>query len=266
MVTDPERLLKKPSSRVALLLLRAGKAERPSEATLRRGAKAAAAAAVLGAATTGAHAAATAAGVKLSAPSGASLGVGALAKWFGIGALAGVVAAPVVRSVVSASTAGYAPVPALSTTASAASQRPTTTQRGSSEIERAADPNQPDVPNVAAIPTNAGPASSLAADPGRAEVLARTESALLAAEVAFVERGRSAFQRGAFDEAIRLLTPYEERFQKPQLLTEVLFLRMESFSRSGNVSQAKSLAARVITRGLAGPQAARAREVLGTEP
>jgi hypothetical protein len=89
------------------------------------------------------------------------------------------------------------------------------------------------------------------------------DAALLAAEVELVERGRAALSRGSFAEALRMLAPYEERFPKQQLLTEVLFLRMEARGRSGDDAGARALAQRVLARGVAGPQAARAREVLG---
>lgn len=92
---------------------------------------------------------------------------------------------------------------------------------------------------------------------------AAADGPLLAVEVKFVELGRAALQRGAFAEALTLLAPYESRFPKQQLLTEVLFLRMEAFSRSGDAPRARSLAARIVRRDVAGPQAARAREVLG---
>jgi hypothetical protein len=94
------------------------------------------------------------------------------------------------------------------------------------------------------------------------ERAAPVEHVLLAAEVRFVEQGRAAFQRNAFQETLALLAPYEERFPKRQLLTEVLFLRMEAYSHSGDARRARSLAALVLSREITGAQAVRAREVL----
>jgi hypothetical protein len=250
MVTDPERLLNKPSSRVALLLLQAGKEERPSPAVLRRGAQAAAASAALGLSTLSAGAAAGS-----SAPAGTALGLGALAKWLGIGALGGIIAAPVLHRVTSEPAKRAAPT-ALSAEAPRASRSGASTllapdavefvPRGDASESEARE-NGRNVPRGAPAP--ATEAESRAA-------------ALLAAEVELVERGRAALARGGFDEALRMLAPYEERFPKQQLLTEVLFLRMEARSRSGDDAGARSLAQRILVRGVAGPQAARARAVL----
>ncbi|HEY3496278.1 MAG TPA: hypothetical protein VGK73_16375, partial [Polyangiaceae bacterium] len=173
-------------------------------------------------------------------------------------ALAGVIASPVVHTLVSAPAAQpAAPLRVLATDAPPAprAQPESVGNRGTPVAVHALEPQphaardaQRVVPHVAAS--------------GSSDVVSGTDNALLAAEVELVERGRAALQRGAFQEALRTLAPYEERFPKQQLLTEVLFLRMESFNRSGDSARARALAARVVTRGITGPQAARAREVL----
>lgn len=78
-----------------------------------------------------------------------------------------------------------------------------------------------------------------------------------------VDRGRAALQRGDGAGALHALAGYEAAFPKQQLSPEVLFLRMEALARVGNLSQARALAQRIVARGAAGPQAARARELLG---
>ncbi len=92
---------------------------------------------------------------------------------------------------------------------------------------------------------------------------ARTDSAFLAAEVRFVDQGRASLQRAAFSQAIEQLAPYESLFPRQQLLTEVLFMSMEAFSRLGDVERARPLAARILRLGVVGRQAAQAREILG---
>jgi hypothetical protein len=85
---------------------------------------------------------------------------------------------------------------------------------------------------------------------------------VLSAEVAFVDRGRAALQRGDGPGTLQSLAGYEAAFPKHQLLPEVLFLRMEAFSRAGQSEVARALARRIVAQGAAGPQAARARELL----
>lgn len=286
---DPERLLREPPTRLARHLLAAGAAERPSRSALGRTLEAVT---VVAGATTATGAAAAAMGTKIGAASATStlasgatvaggsavrsagLGIGVLAKWFGIGALGGALALPVLRVVVPersvAKTAPHATAAVSSTrlrsstvlhphapavTAPVASRQPETHDATETRPAQTADP--PRGPGRAT--DTLAPADSVPLE--KAPVA--KDLVLLAAEVRFVEQGRAALQRGAFGAALGLLAPYETEFPKQQLLTEVLFLRMEAFSRSGNLPRARALAARIITRDVAGPQAARAHEVLG---
>jgi hypothetical protein len=132
-------------------------------------------------------------------------------------------------------------------------------------------------PEVTSPAAAARPAQAVPAVPampqgqaeGQAQARAASQSAalpatpVLAAEVAMVDRGRAALQRGDGAGALHALAGYEAAFPKQQLSPEVLFLRMEALVRIGNLSQARALAQRIVARGATGPQAVRARELLG---
>lgn len=288
---DPERWLRRPPSGLAQVLLRGGAEEKPSARARRRTAEAVAAAggAVATSATTTAAATAakltTQAGVRalagaagtsggISASTGAAAGVGVLVKWFAVGALAGVLSVPLMRAV----------VPAQRTQAVEPLRAPTAARPSTHPLHGSADPTS--TPVIASAEAQASASQKRGAQgvqssdvnrstSRRAEAPAPLDTSatsapsaarnapILAAEVRFVEQGRAALQRDAFVEALAWLAPYEARFSEPQLLTEVLFLRMEAYSRSGDVSRARALAARIVSRDVAGPQAARAHEVLG---
>jgi hypothetical protein len=287
---DPERWLRRPPSGLARVLLQRGAEEKPSARARRRTAEAVAAA--VGAVATSATATAAATAAKLTteagvralaggaaatggsaASTGAAAGLGVLVKWFAVGALGGVLSVPVMRAV----------APAQRTNAVEPLRPPATARPSTHPLHPSANPTS--TPVIASAAAQAS-ASQKSGAPGvqsadvsrgasrRAETPAPVDNAptsappaardapILAAEVRFVEQGRAALQRGAFLEALALLAPYETRFSEPQLLTEVLFLRMEAYSRSGDVSRARALAARIVSRDVAGPQAARAHEVL----
>ncbi len=84
----------------------------------------------------------------------------------------------------------------------------------------------------------------------------------LAQEVALLERSRSALQRGAPSEALRLLSSYETRFDERQLIVEVLVVRMEAAQALGRFEQSQELARRVLQLSGGGPYSARANAVL----
>jgi len=285
-MTDPERLLRTAASPLSRLLLRAGEEEKPSHAALRRTAKAVAVAAVAGTAAKSASAAATAVGVKLAAksatpallgsataataattaPMGAALGVGVVVKWVGIGVLSGAIGAPLLQSAVQPQSPKRSRPPAalaVQPRESIPRARPAEELRRAPASVPSVAPEQLQPPPPVEARRALAPSSSAPETPPKLEMTPASKGALLATEVRFVDQGRAALQRGAFQQALELLAPYEERFPQRQLLTEVLFLRMEAFSRSGNDDRARSLAASIVTRGVAGPQAARARAVLG---
>jgi hypothetical protein len=83
----------------------------------------------------------------------------------------------------------------------------------------------------------------------------------LAAEVTFVDRGRTLFQRGDAAGALAALAAYERTFSAPRLLPEVLYLRMEASLSTGDRTRASDLARRILRDYGKGPHAARARAV-----
>ncbi len=324
---DPERFLQRPPSDFTAKLLRAGAEEKPSSAALRRTLKVAAVGTALGASLQATSASAAALGAKssLAAMGGggvasgaagagvaaatsvaagngvAALTVVAIAKWVGVGAVGGVMAATAAhrlapgslsavgaRATASAWSASAPPRPAApaalprasrvrdpgvsaSFADAAASDEPASAQTSAPstaafavEAPHGLEASKPALP-ARATPLPAQTASAAAASRASASQSA-TRSApapVLAAEVALVDRGRAALQRGDGAGALEALAGYEAAFPKQQLSPEVLFLRMEALARIGNLSQARALAQRIVARGATGPQAVRARELLG---
>jgi hypothetical protein len=323
---DPERLLQRPPSDFTAKLLRAGAEEKPSSAALRRTLKVAAVGTAIGASLQATSASAAALGAKSSlagmgggavasgvaggaagagvaaAASAAAAGNGvaaltvvAIAKWVGVGAVGGVMAATAAHRLAPGSLSA---VGGARATASAWSASAPPRPAAPAALPRAARVRDPGVsasfadatatdepasgPSTAAFAVEAprGLEASKPALPSRGAALlaqpatptrpaasqsgARSASApVLAAEVAMVDRGRAALQRGDGAGALQALAGYEAAFPKQQLSPEVLFLRMEALARMGNLSQARALAQRIVARGATGPQAMRARELLG---
>jgi hypothetical protein len=315
---DPERLLRRPPSELTGALLRAGADEKPSASSLRRALRVAAVGGAIGATTgsasaavlgaksglaglaggsaatgTGAAAtAATAAGIAAaSASTSATAGAGAataatitaaaIAKWVGVGAIGGVVAATAAHRVAPGVYEPLAP-PAQKVEAPAKPPAPPAHAKGQlAPGVRGAFTGEPAAPAEAPLVTEAQAAASAAVAADRLPVSKAAPAALrerapalatnnavaapppvLAAEVAFVDRGRAAVQRGDSSGALQLLAGYEAAFPKQQLSPEVLFLRMEALSQSGDRERARMLARQIVARGATGPQAARARELL----
>jgi hypothetical protein len=328
---DPERLLQRPPNDFTARLLRAGADEKPSSAALRRTLKVAAvgtaigaslqassaSAAVLGAKSSvvGMGGGAVASGVAGGAAAGAGVAVGAatsaaagngiaaltavaIAKWVGVGAIGGAMAATaahrfapgslsavsVTRSTSSAWVAAAPPRPQHPASRRALGAAGVSTRFADSAPlseparEQPASPataafavevaSAPEVTNPAASarpaqPVPVAPAAVPQARAAESPSAAQPATPVLAAEVAMVDRGRAALQRGDGAGALHALAGYEAAFPKQQLSPEVLFLRMEALVRVGNLSQARALAQRIVARGAAGPQAVRARELLG---
>jgi len=263
-MTDPDRLSKDSTNPLAALLLQAGRREKPSSAARSRTAQAVAAAsvAVATAALVKSAGSASAATVGTSGSAAGTIGVAAVAKWIAIGALGGAVA----MSSLQALSADHGTERARATAAlitNAAVSKPS--QRWTKAPATALDPVASAQPMPAERANAVEAQATRRAEPASAAPAApeRTGSAFLAAEVRFVDRGRDALQRGAFAEAIEQLAPYERLFPQQQLLTEVLFLRMESDYGLGNGDRARAFAARILSLGVVGRQAAQARELLG---
>jgi hypothetical protein len=244
-MNDPERLLTDPSSGLPARLLRAGAAEGPPERSLER------TLAALGAAAT-TLGTAGAAGALGAATTGkvASLTLLGLAKWAGVGIASGVAVSVVAHAV------EPAPAPILA--------------RATPQVELVNPPRLPaPKPEVARVTTAPEPAPSVEAPrqavAGPAPEARPSESAgaPLAAEVAFVDRGRTAFQRGDAAAALTALQTYEREYPERRLLPEVLYLRMEALAASGDQAGARELARRVVRDFSKSPHATRARAVLG---
>jgi hypothetical protein len=261
-MTDPERFLDHPPSELGAALLRAGSEEGPSHRSLQRTLSAlgvgvtalgaATSASALGtagtAATAGLGAGAAAVGTKFAG----SLGVVVLAKWGGVGVVSGIAVALAVHGGTGA--VERAPVAAQSAAPVVVTNVPP------------AVVSSPRAPQ--AIEAEVAAPESFAAVVGEAKpsaVVAEEEVAPLAAEVAFVDRGRAAYQRGDALGAERALSRYEVEFAEPRLLPEVLYLRMEIAAQRGERARAVALAERILRQHARSPHAARARLVLREE-
>lgn len=260
-MTDPERFLDHPPSELGALLLRAGTEEGPSPRSLQRTLSAlgvgvtalgaagsasalGAAAGTAGTAAIGSAGAVAAAGVKVAG----SLGAVVLAKWAGVGVASGIAVALAVHGVTRAPE--RAPVAVVTAAPGAvAPSAPEVVE--APRVSRGAAVERVETPPVAAVASEAKPA--------RAAV--EEERAPLAAEVAFVDRGRASYQRGDLFDADRALAAYEREFAEPRLLPEVLYLRMEIAVRRGERERAVALAERILRQHARSPHAARARAV-----
>lgn len=255
-------------------------------ATLAASAGVASSAAAGVAAATGAATAAGASALSVSGGSIATVTAVAIAKWVGVGALGGVVAATAAHRVVpgvfespapAASTRMAAPkaqpAPASAQAPARAGARRSSHEAASvlhdapSETPELSEPHSPpEAPQALAAAPADTTATSRSPAPSQRSASEPRPAALgqpvLAAEVAFVDRGRAALQRGDGRGALHLLSDYESAFPKHQLMPEVLFLRMEALSQAGDLERSRALARRIVARGATGPQAARAREVL----
>jgi hypothetical protein len=262
-----------PSSRLserelAARLIAAGSRERPSSHSVERTLSALG----LGAAALGASGAASAAAAPATAALGASqvstaFGVGTLIKFIALGAAGGLL------FTVSAERLSSSPeVPSRVHARSPRALDSARAQRVPEPLQRRADARES--PKIAQTPVGSvRPVTSgatAAVDPrfspvgsSRAQSSSAPNNSLLAQEVAFVDRGRAAFQRGEFGTTLAVLEGYERSFADARLLPEVLYLRMQALDRSGQAGSASDLARRLVREFPNNPQAARARAILG---
>jgi hypothetical protein len=239
-MTDPERILDRPPSELAARLLRAGSEETPSKRSLQR----ALSAVGVGAAAFGA---ASSAGALGTAKAVSSVTLVALTKWAGIGAVGGIMVAAAAHGFTTseARAPAHPPAPIVQAPVGSAPVVPPPVEPPKTEPVAAPEP--------VTIQRRAA-----------ANVTAETElEAPLAAEVAFVDRGRAAFQRGDSGAALAALASYEREFAEPRLLPEVLYLRMEALEQRGDHARAAELGRRILRSYARSPHAARARAVLG---
>lgn len=242
MTTDPTRLLEQSRSPLLRELLSAAREEQPSRAGLERTLLAVATTGALTAAS--ASAAASAAGAK-----GASSGALLVAKWLGLGAIAGLATTTVALGLDSNPRASS---PAASV-AVVAKPSPA--------------PRAVVAPSVAAlVEAPAAPAAtSLAAPPARpAASLARTSDAALAAELAALDAAKTALRAGSGQRALVLLRQYERDYPRGRLLPEALGLELNAFTSLGDPASARAVAQRIVTNFPGSPQALRARDLLAS--
>jgi hypothetical protein len=223
-------------------LIRAGTLETPPSGTLQR--------TLLGLGL-GASAVATvsSAGALGAAKAAAPTGLLALAKWAGIGAAGGLMVSAASYGVNYATRAETRSAPS-SVAPGRTSEPPAPATRG---VAKEALPVQ--APTARVVPSAA---------PARAPATFASSDldVPLAAELAFVDRGRVAFQRGDPDAALALLDGYERAFPELRLTPEVIYLRMRAQRQRGDTERAAKLAERLLRDFPRSPHASSARAIL----
>jgi hypothetical protein len=226
-------------------LVRAGAAERPSLRSMSRTLSA------LGLSATTLGVAASAGAFGAGGPASV-LTLAVVGKWASVGLASGVVVASLAHGVARLpSGASSAPGPSTPTPAAQTSVRPNV----------APTPSMRSAPSA----TSAGPSLSAPVMRPPSPRFAVPEDAFrapLAAELVIVDQGRALLQRNDFRAALSALERYERDFADPRLLPEVLYLRMEAFTRLGMTSRAMAVASQLARDFPRSPHAARARAVL----
>jgi hypothetical protein len=229
---------------LAARLIRAGIRETPPPATLQKTLLGLG----LGASAVGTASTAGALGL---AKATASITVGAVAKWVGVGATAGLVLAAASDGVYRATRTVSAP------TAGFPSVRPPETAPAPVHAPRAAPTEPAPARTAPALAPPAAPKRSVSSAPVKIE-----PESPLAAEIAWVDGAREAYQQGDAGATLARLEGYERMFPKQRLLPEVLYLRMQSLSQRGETERAKKLAGRLVRDFPNNPHASRARALL----
>ena len=181
---------------------------------------------------------------------GASITAAALVKWAGIGAAAGLVLAATSHGVYRVSRTAPAPVGSHSAPLREPTRAP--------ELAPSARVSEPSpVGTASSLTPSAAPARSVQSVPESAE-----PDSPLAAEIAFVDGARVAYQRGEAGGALARLDGYERFFPHQRLLPEVLYLRMQSLRQKGETVRAKELAERLVRDFPNNPHASSAKALL----
>ncbi|HEX5098312.1 MAG TPA: hypothetical protein VFV94_02385 [Polyangiaceae bacterium] len=244
-MNDPERLLHGSPDGLSARLLRAGADEAPARRSLER------TLAALGAASTALGAAGTAGALGTAGTTkvATTLTLVSLAKWAGVGVASGVAVS------LAAHVVAHAPEPHPQPRATVASS--VEVRLAPPRAQAASEPpSPPPEPSVTPEPPSSAPVAAAM------HAITERDSAPLAAEVTFVDRGRALFQRGNGAEALAALAGYEQAFPERRLLPEVLYLRMEALALAGERAPASDIARRIVRDYGKGPHAARARAVL----
>ena len=158
--------------------------------------------------------------------------------------------------------------------ASAAPERASSAPRDSVEVPALPPSPSPQAPSassvVAAPPTSATNATVVPAPPAAA--LPPTAPAprgsidresALAAELASLDRARSALAQGQASQALALLDDHAVHFPRGVLATEATVLRIEALVRAGDRASAVALAHRFLAANAASPYAPRVRSLVG---
>jgi len=236
-----------PDRDVETRLIRAGMRETPPSGTLQR---------TLTGLGLGASALATASSVGAlgAAKAAAPVTVMALAKWASLGAVSGVMLTAAAYGV------EHATRPATRATPSSLAAR---------QASAAATPVSSAVAHepLVVASSRAPVLPSTAASPPPAPVPIITEMDVpLATELAFVDRGREAFQRNDAGAALTLLDSYERSFPELRLVPEVLYLRMRAHHQRGETERAAKLAERLVRDFPRSPHVSSARSILQATP
>jgi hypothetical protein len=260
---EPRRLLEDDDHPAARALLGAALHERPPDGAAGR------AMVALGVASAGMAAAAVASAAAGGAKQLSGFSLAAIAKWFGGGAVVGLVAA---AGAVSGSDAGWGKIagaqvaPAAIEPASQPQRWPAIEPRAEREPEPAADQPSPSAP-VAAPPVSASKSTSAAdqASPSAEPSSARFEPGEdpLSSEVRLLDEARRAIASGGGATALAVLDSYDSRHPAGRLAPEAFVLRLDALVRSGRMPEARQLAEQHLARNPTGAHADRIRKIVG---
>jgi hypothetical protein len=257
-VKDFDRLLETSPQSLTRELLGAAMEDAPSPSAAPR--VAAALGLSLGVAATPALAVSSVASGAL-ASGGAPLGLVVMAKWLGMGLVAGTMVgggATVARRTVRTSTDPV--VAATSRPRAEASHVPTArTERDTLPVTTAAHPDE------AARPSTDAPGVTKRTPPPSSQAVATlpSQTSALAHEVARIDEARVALRGGHPSAALKALARYDEERQTRVLDREAAVLRIESLRLAGQTNEAKEHARRYLERYPYDAHSAGLREFLG---
>jgi hypothetical protein len=244
---DPERLADRPPSALARSLLAGAYDEEPPRSLLDR--------TMTTVSTAGAQAS-----VGAASTSAASSVAGTLAKYLGLGAVAGALATGGAFEL----SRGAPQAVSQPQTAPAALGEPTPGAHAAegAALPEPAAPERPISPSELPLLGVTGPlptvAREQAAPPDHADTL--REEALV------IDRAREAVATGNASGALRALDDYRLRFEKPAFQPEALYLRMQALRLRGDERAAREFARQLLVAYPNGAQAASARAFLKAEP
>jgi hypothetical protein len=240
-MTEPERLFHESESELARAMLGAAREEAPDERLLQRTLLAVG----TGAAVIGAAGAAGGVGAGTSSLSALA------AKWFGIGAIGGIVT---MGAAVGVEQAFSSKVDAVEKPVAVVAPVP---------VEVPATPRTP-TEEPTAVP-EPPPTAKLGATPPPSAARPETKEGepSIGAELVAIDNARAALAAGDNARALSLVSVYERQPGQKRMSQEALAIRMEAQARSGDAAGARASAERLLAIFPNGPQAARARQIIG---